>query len=67
MMPKTQKIPIEDFKKLLPKDANLTDEQAMKLKGQMEGLAHLMFDMWQDGRLKKIIDKEQIGEEKEVR
>ena len=47
-------IPFEDFKKLLPKDSKLTDEEAMKLKGQMEGLAELMFDMWKDGRLQKI-------------
>ena len=48
-------IPIEELKKLLPADANLTDEQILELRGQMEEMADIFFYMWLEDKKKKLI------------
>jgi len=46
-------IPLEDFKKLLP-DENLTEEQILKVRQQMDDMAEIFFGMWLKERNKKI-------------
>ncbi|MDO8496234.1 MAG: hypothetical protein Q7S43_02155 [bacterium] len=44
---------IEEFKKHLPKDENLTEEQIVKLRDDMDQMAGILFDQWLYERNKK--------------
>jgi hypothetical protein len=46
-------IEIEELKKLLPANEKLTDEQILELRGQMEQLADIAFDMWLEDKRKE--------------
>lgn len=37
---------IEEFRKHLPEDERLTEEQIIKLRDSMDQMAGIMFDMW---------------------
>lgn len=39
-------ISIEDFKKALPEDHNLTEKKILKLRIQMDQMANLAFEIW---------------------
>ncbi len=47
-------IEIEEFKKLLPVDEKLTEEQILKLRSQMDQMADIFFDMWLEDKRKNI-------------
>lgn len=47
---------LEEFKKHLPKDHNLSEEQILKLRETMDKLADVIFNMW----LKKIKNKAEL-------
>ena len=44
---------IEEFKKHLPKDTKLSEEQIIKLRDDMDQLASILFDKWLYERNKK--------------
>jgi len=44
---------IEEFKKHLPEDCELTEEEIVKMKANMEGLAQLAFDDWVEQKKNK--------------
>jgi len=44
---------IEEFKKHLPKDHNLSEEQIIKLRDDQDKMAEIIFSMW----LQKINEK----------
>lgn len=46
-------VDLEKYKKLLPKDHNLSEEQILKLRDQMEQLADIFFEMWLENKTKK--------------
>lgn len=45
-------ISLEEFKKNLPIDEKLTEEEIIKLKQNMEDMAELFFEMWIEDRKK---------------
>ena len=44
---------VEEFKKHLPKDSKLSEEQIIKLRDDMDQLAGIIFDKWLYERNKK--------------
>jgi hypothetical protein len=50
---------LKEFKEHLPADHNLTEEEILKLKKNMEEMASLCFDVWLEDRRKKAINKGQ--------
>ena len=39
-------VPLEEFKKALPADCNLTEEEILKLREQQDKEAEIFFNMW---------------------
>jgi hypothetical protein len=44
---------LEDFKKELPEDLNLSEEQIKKLRDDMDAFAEIFFEMWMDEKRTK--------------
>lgn len=44
-MEENKKIPIEDFKKMLPKESDFTEEEILKMREQITDLAYFLVKM----------------------
>jgi hypothetical protein len=45
---------LEEFKKHLPADHGLTEEEILKVRKNMDEMANIFFDMWLKERRKKL-------------